>query len=271
MISLQHANMLTGKWQTVVVTTFINPIFFSSDPIKLVRWSSLLSSVYSQRLDEIWQGARGNANICKGRNELREAFELKRAAFVVLSGKINDFDNITEELIKRILVSLKHFKESSIVIQNVFLFLRVLFIKSAFVCTRKFQGRIVYEIFDIIKNYDSYDVNVLLEVLKWLDYNIVHIHLNFEPYKWAFIQSILNIESITKPLFKSIQLTSHAHSTPLNDHSIPLISMHHIKSKSDKELLQKQLSSYTDRLLLVNRQDYDDVRFERWLFEEFIE
>ncbi|EMS15421.1 hypothetical protein KM1_014740 [Entamoeba histolytica HM-3:IMSS] len=274
LLSLQRSGLLTGKWKNLVISTFNDKNFFVSNPSRLSKWLPIISLVYSQHLDQVWQSAKGSGNGIKERVDCIEAYELKKAAFVVLCGDCYTFDKIANELLKRILKIVALYPKSNQVLINSFLFLRVIYCKCSFVMTRLLLGQILVEAIRIIKNYKEFEPNVLLEILKFIDIVNINPLIDFEPFRWLFTLPLSGVTTTLSPFFNIIIPLHPENSIQTELTSItPIITLRKILSQEDEVELRRVLSKYNVLLLDMKRRNlqWKPEIINDFLMNDFIE
>ncbi|ELP85106.1 hypothetical protein EIN_080780 [Entamoeba invadens IP1] len=269
LLLLQKSNLLTGKWQNIVVSIFTQNNFFSSTPSRLKVWMPIINTVFSQRIELVWKGSKGYSN---RKEEPHNPLELRRAAFIVLCGKYGDFDKLAMETLTILSHSILLPKISDDELCSILLFVRVIIIKCSFVMVRCLFGTILYQLMDILMNNGDkeYSQNTILEALKIIDFANVCNQIDFDPLRWVFNAPMTGVSPSLFPIISNI---IPPHYTPLNETpnmACPVITVHSIKKQEDTVELRKILANYNNLLFAVKTKQLDMDKTLELLLKDFV-
>ncbi|EFC43015.1 predicted protein [Naegleria gruberi] len=117
---------------------------------------------------------------------------LKRIAFMLYVGNINDYNNFVPAIVEKIVESLKVSgspQSNNALITSVLLFYRVLITRISTDNLRKWWPMIITEIMRVFsdKIVDDEDSTVIMDAMKFLDVATVKLPEEFQIYKWIFL------------------------------------------------------------------------------------
>ncbi|KAL0477926.1 hypothetical protein AKO1_005394 [Acrasis kona] len=118
---------------------------------------------------------------------------MKRVAFLVLTGNVDDYHAHYPSILEKMVDSLKTSSNSAPVVCSFLLLMRVIVCRSSAVHLNLFWPTMVTELIRILgdddaqENHGHREVSVLVEAIKFLDYVICVLPDAFQIYKWIFV------------------------------------------------------------------------------------
>ncbi|ELP84256.1 hypothetical protein EIN_065010 [Entamoeba invadens IP1] len=194
---LASRNQLIGRWNKLVINTFLSDDFFNKSPALLNKWKlpifNALTSNAMKGLQDISNSIVNRQLFASKESEANSrAKNLKRIAFLIFSGENDVVDglmdqnpNLLDSILDGLVDCIKQYPVSVIYV-NGFLLLRVMFIKCSFTKLKKKIPTILNELITIFNMPFEKDAMTVLSGLQLYDMLQTIPECLTDSYSWIF-------------------------------------------------------------------------------------
>lgn len=195
---LRLANVKKELW-----SLFMEPKFFHVDMETLRHWRLVINEISKERdrplVHELLSRLgppvgsftatpiTGTIFLNRNNEAQNRGRLLKRMAFVLFSGEIDEYAAFIPHFQEKIVESLKLCNNADALVSQVFFFLRVLLTRMSPGNLRALWPMIVTELISVLRRPKRVDPIVLMEAVKLIDFAMVSLPEEFQMYKWMYL------------------------------------------------------------------------------------